>query len=159
QAISTFRPCEHPIQRAPSRLLHARARRLHPESDRHGGSMQRAPHSPSRSEAAARGAPSSAAAPDVGLLRELGPPAMRLHVRGEAMLAERAAQHYSVVVLEVRDAAARGFLRALRRALQPGDEIGWLDGRRLALSLPLTDPATAAARASRLGSAARRLPR
>jgi lipopolysaccharide/colanic/teichoic acid biosynthesis glycosyltransferase len=124
--------------------------------------MQRALRSPSRSEAAARGAPFSPAAPDVGLRRELGPAAMRLHVRREAMLAERAAQHYSVVVLEVRNAAVRaahGLWRALRGALQPGDEIGWLDDRRLALSLPLTDPATAAARASRLGSAARRLPR
>jgi lipopolysaccharide/colanic/teichoic acid biosynthesis glycosyltransferase len=124
--------------------------------------MQRALLSPSPSEAAARGAPATAGDPDVRLPRELGPAAMRLHVRREAMLAERAAQHYSVVVLEVRDAAMRAapaLLRALRRALQPGDELGWLDGRRLALSLPLTDPASAAARATRLGSAARRLPR
>ena len=124
--------------------------------------MQRALHSPSRSGTVVRGAPPPAAHPDVSLPTELGPAAMRLHVRREAMLAERAAQHYSVVVLDVRDEAVRaahGLWRALRRALQPGDEIGWLDDRRLALSLPLTDPATAAARASRLGNAARRLPR
>ena len=80
-------------------------------------------------------------------------------IRCEALLAERAAQDHSVVVFEVTDPRidarpARLLVVAARRAMLDGDELGWLDATRIALSLPLTGPAAAAVAASRIAAEA-----
>lgn len=78
-------------------------------------------------------------------------------IRREAVLAERAALDHSVVVLEVTDPRidarpARQVVLAARRAMLDGDELGWLDATRIALSLPLTGPTAAAVTAARIAA-------
>lgn len=92
-----------------------------------------------------------------GLLGQLAAPERTLaDIRREARLAERAAQDLSVAVFEVQDpridaGPAQQLMLAARRLMLDGDEIGWLDATRIALSLPLTDPAVASARAAQIG--------
>ena len=81
-------------------------------------------------------------------------------IRREALLAERAAQDHSVAVFEVTDPRidprpARLVVLAARRAMLDGDELGWLDATRIALSLPLTGPTAAAVTASRIAAEGR----
>jgi lipopolysaccharide/colanic/teichoic acid biosynthesis glycosyltransferase len=78
-------------------------------------------------------------------------------IRREALLAERAAQDHSVVVFEVADPRidarpARLLVLAARRAMLDGDELGWLDATRIALSLPLTGATAAAVTAARIAA-------
>ena len=78
-------------------------------------------------------------------------------IRREALLAERAAQDHSVVVLEVADPRidarpARQIVLAARRAMLDGDQLGWLDATKIALSLPLTGPTAAAVTAARIAA-------
>jgi lipopolysaccharide/colanic/teichoic acid biosynthesis glycosyltransferase len=81
-------------------------------------------------------------------------------IRREALLAERAAQDHSVTVFEVTDPhidprPARLVVLAARSAMLDGDELGWLDATRIALSLPLTGPTAAAVTASRIAAEGR----
>ena len=84
----------------------------------------------------------------------LSPPeALRVHIQREAALAQRADLDYSVIVFTRRawrvDAAGlRRLVEASLDVMQSGDELGWLDDDRIALSLPLTGAAQAAARAA-----------
>ena len=78
-------------------------------------------------------------------------------IRREALLAERAAQDHSVVVFEITDPRrearqARQIVLAARRAMLDGDELGWFDATRIALSLPLTGPTAAAVTAARIAA-------
>jgi lipopolysaccharide/colanic/teichoic acid biosynthesis glycosyltransferase len=67
----------------------------------------------------------------------LDAPRTRERIRCEWAIAERGTQPFSVVVFSVNRQPA-GLLAALRARLRAGDDIGWLDGERLALLMPLT---------------------
>jgi len=73
----------------------------------------------------------------------------------EAEIAERTEAHHSVLVVDVgrhrRDpGAVRRTLRAALAIAMGGDDVGWLDFDHLALSLPMTDAAAVARRATAL---------